>query len=387
MRSTRFVATFATLFALSACGGEEPAPQAPPPPPPPAPTASAAPTAEAPPAPAPKPSLADLIPQTLKGIGDAFNAHDAKKIASYHTEDCVVLDYGGPGGHSRDDVEKSIQGLFDTFSDAKSSVLRVWIKGNVAIQELAWTGTMTSDFMGVKATKKPVGGLRVHVAWFNDDGLVKELHEYGDAAGMMAQMKGKAGAPPVPTLSTNAPEIHVAKSSPDEDKLVDWLKTVDDAFNTDDVKAAVATHADDADALLSFSGKPAVKGKKDLTKTLTDFFKTFPDQKWTSSNVWGIDGFTVSEKTLTGTQKGKLGPIPASNKPVTWHWLEILQPNADGKVQHAWLYANVVEVMMQTGALKAPGEMGAPKAAAPKAAAPKAAPAPKGAAPSAPPAN
>jgi hypothetical protein len=61
---------------------------------------------------------------------------------------------------------------------------------------------------------------------------------------------------------------------------------------------------------------------------------------------------------------------------VTWHWLEILQPNADGKVAHGWLYGNVVEVMMQTGALKAPGDMGGSKASAPKAA-----PAPKAAAP------
>jgi ketosteroid isomerase-like protein len=375
MRSTRVLATLATLFALAACGGEEPPPQAPPPPPPPPPTASATATAEPPPPPpAPKPSLSDLIPQTLKGIGEAFNAHDAKKIAGYHTEDCVVLDYGGPGGHSRDDVEKSIQGLFDTFPDAKSAVLRVWIKGNVAVQELAWTGTMSSDFMGMKATKKPIGGLRVHVAWFTDEGLIKEVHEYGDAAGMMAQMKGKPGAPPVPTLPSNPPEVHVAKGTADEDKLVDWVKTVDDAFNTDDVKTATALHADDSDVWMNFSGKPAIKGKKDLAKALTDWFKTFPDQKWTSPNVWGIDGFTISEKILTGTQKGKLGPIPASNKPVTWHWLEILQPNADGKVAHGWLYGNVVEVMMQTGALKAPGAAGAPKAAAPKAAAtPKAA--------------
>jgi hypothetical protein len=158
----------------------------------------------------------------------------------------------------------------------------------------------------------------------------------------------------VPVLPTNPPEVHVAKGGPDEDKLVDWAKGLDDAFNKVDVKAAVALHAADADAWLSF-GKP-MKGTKELTQGLTDFFKTFPDQKWTSQNVWGIDGFAISEKTMMGTQKGKLGPMAASNKPVTWHWLEIIQPNADGKVAHAWLYANTVEVGLQTGAIKPPGE-------------------------------
>jgi ketosteroid isomerase-like protein len=379
MRSSHFVATVATVFAFAACGGEEPAPQAPPPPPPPPPTASATATAEpAPPAP-PKPSLADLIPQTLKGMDDAFNAHDAKKFAGYHTEDVLVVDYGASGAHSRGDAETFFQGLFDAFPDIKSASPRVWIKGNVAVWEVAWTGTMSSDFMGMKATKKSVGGLRVNVGWFNDDGLVKELHTYADGAGVMAQMQGKPSAPPVPLLPTNPADVHVAKGTPEEDKLVDWQKSFDETFNKDDVKAAAALHADDCEVWVGPFGKPAMKGQKEATKALTDWFKTFPDQKWTASNSWGIDGFSISEKTMTGTQKGKLGPLPASNKPVSWHWLEIVQPNADGKVAHAWLYANMVELMMETGALKEPKAAAPKKAGAdPKAAGtPKAAPAQK----------
>jgi ketosteroid isomerase-like protein len=332
--------------------------------------ASATATAEPPPPAPPKPSLAELIPQVLKGLDEAFNAHDAKKFASYDTEDVLVTNYGASGEHGRADAEKFFQSLFDAFPDAKSATMRVWIKSHVAIWEIGWTGTMTSDFMGMKATKKAVGGLRVNVGWFNDDGSLRELHTYADGAGMMAQIQGKPNAPPPPVLPSNPPDVHVAKGTPEEDKLVDWAKGIDDAFNKGDIKAAVALHADDADAWLSFSGKPAMKGTKELTKGVTDIFKTFPDQKWTSTNVWSVDGFAISEKVLTGTQKGKLGPFPPSNKPVTWHWLEIVQPNADGKIAHAWLYANIFEALMQTGALKAPGEKPAAKAAAPKAEAP-----------------
>jgi ketosteroid isomerase-like protein len=358
MRLNSFAAVVVSILGLSACGGEEPAPQAPPPAPPPAATtsATAATTVEPAPAPAPatKPTQAELIVQSLKGIGEAFEAHDAKKLASYYAEDCVVLGFGEPDAHGRVDVEKALQGLFDTFGDAKSAPTRVWMKGNVVITEIAWAGTMTADFMGVKASKKPTGEMRAHVMWFNDDGLVKEVHQYADGAGMMAQLEGKPKAPPVPMLPTNPPDVHTAKGTPDEDKLVEWVKTVDDAFNKDDTKDALTVIADDADEWLNFSGKPAMKGKKEAAKGLDGWFKAFPDQKWTTTNAWGIDGFVIAEQTMAGTQKGRLGPLPPSNKEVTWHWLEIWQPNAEGKIEHGWDYANLIEVMAQTGALKFP---------------------------------
>ncbi|MDP9036460.1 MAG: ester cyclase, partial [Myxococcota bacterium] len=340
-------------------------------------SASAAPPpVDTPPAPA-KPTLAELMPQSLKGIGEAFNAHDAKKLASYYAEDCTIQGYGEPAGRGRDAVAKGLQGMFETFPDAKSVPTRVWMKGNVAVVEMAWSGTMGGDFMGTKATKKAVGQLRSHVVMFNDDGLVKEEHQYGDDAGLMAQMKGAKGAPPIQVLPTNPPAMHVANGTPDEDKLADWAKGIDSVFSKDDPKEAAGTMADDADFWLNFSGMPAVKGKKELTKELTAWFKAFPDQKWSVTNAWGIDGFAIVEHTLSGTQRGPLGPLPASNKPVSdWHWLDILQPSADGKVMHDWAYANVVEMMMQTGAMKAPVEKpSTPGAASKPMASTKAAPA------------
>jgi steroid delta-isomerase-like uncharacterized protein len=344
-----------TTLALGACAVEEPAPQPPPQPPPmPAPSAAApAAPANTTPPPPPKPSLAELIPQTMKGISDAFNAHDAKKIAGFFTEDCVASAFGMPDAHGREEIAKGLQGFFDVAGDVKSNALRVWVKGNVVVDEIAWAGSMTGDFMGIKASKKALGAMRVHVMWVNDDGLVTEMHEYGDDAGLMAQMAGKKGAPPVPAVPTNPPQVHVAKGTPDEDKLAEWAKSTDEAFNKDDTKAVVALMADDADYWLNISGAPATRGKKDLTKDLDGWFKTLPDQKWTSTNTWGIDGFAVIEHTVSGTQKGRMGPLPASNKQVSnWHWIDILQPSADGKIQHGWGYANLIEMMQQTGATK-----------------------------------
>jgi hypothetical protein len=119
----------------------------------------------------------------------------------------------------------------------------------------------------------------------------------------------------------------------------------------------IATVADDAEYWLNISGAQATKGKKDLAKDLTNWFKAFPDQKWTPTNAWGIDGFAIVEHTVSGTQKGPMGPLPPSNKQVTnWHWVDIIQPTADGKMQRGWGFANLAEMMLQTGALKPPAE-------------------------------
>ncbi|HXX66427.1 MAG TPA: ester cyclase [Polyangiaceae bacterium] len=353
MRTSGIAAIVTLAAVVGACGGEQPPPAQPPPPPPPvAMSAPAAPAPPPPPAP-PKPSLAELIPRTLSGINDAFNAHDSKKLADYFSEDCTAIDFGVPEAHGRADVARSVQMLFDSFGDAKSMATRTWVKGNVAISEFVWAGTMTGDLMMLKASHNPVGELRLHVMWFTDDGLVREEHEYGDQAGLTAQIMGKKGAPPVPMVPTNAADVHLAKNTADEDKLAEWAKGVGVAFDKDDPTGAVSLLADDADYWLNISGRPATRGKKDLTADLTRWFKAFPDQKWVSTNVWGIDGFAIVEHTVSGTQKAALGQLPASNRPVKdWHWLDIYQPNSDGKIKHGWGYANLLEMMMQTGGFK-----------------------------------
>jgi hypothetical protein len=209
---------------------------------------------------------------------------------------------------------------------------------------------LTSDAGDIKATNKPMGTKRAAVYVFDDDGLVKEQHIYADVAAMRAQMRGDKTAPPAEPAPAGDAEVHVAKGTPDEDKLADWAKKIDDTFSTDDVKQASALLADDVQ--YDAWGVPPLKGKKDVGKALQGFFKAFPDQKWTTTNVWAIDGYVVVEHVFTGTQKLPFGPIAKpTGKPITGeHFLSIWQPTPDGKLAHVWNYANPIEAMQQTGA-------------------------------------
>jgi ketosteroid isomerase-like protein len=343
----------ALLLAALACGCGGPAalaqtPAAPAPEP--VATAAPPPVESAPEAPPSKPSLQASMQAATKGLADAVGARDAQKAATFFADDASATSYGGWEAHGRDAIAKHLQEFFAAFGDAKTTVLRAWTKGDVVVQESAWAGTMTGDFMGRPATHAPVGQLRVDVLVFDADGRVKEVRGYADDAGLLLQMSGKKDAPPVPLLPTNAPDVHVAADSPEDDKLAAWGR----ALGEGDAGAVAAGLADDSDVWIDVDDKPATHGKKALAKELARWTKAFPDAKWTTTASWGIDGFAIVEHTMTATQKGPLGALKASNKPVTsWHWLTIVQPDGDAQVHHAWAYANLVELLRQTGALDA----------------------------------
>ncbi len=327
--------------------------------------------------PAPAPSLVDVVAQTLAGLRDAIDRHDAKKAASFFADDCWVASYAGPDLHGREEVAAELQSMFDAFGDLKSAPLRRWVKGNVVAYEFAWAGTMSGDFMGVKASHKPAGLVEFRVVRSGADGLIKEMHQYADMAGLVAQMTGKKTAPPVPILPSNVLEPHVAKGTSEEDELAAWAKGLDETRSKGNPKAVLAAMADDADYWNNLDG-PSLKGKRELEKGVTAWFKAFPDQKWTVTGAWGIDGFAIVEHSMSGTQQGSLGALAASKKAVSdWHWVDVLQPvpassgssagapapSGELLVQHGWGFANVTEMTQQTGALKQPADKTTTKAA------------------------
>ena len=293
----------------------------------------------------------------LGALRDAVNAHDADKTARLFAEDCVVDSYLGGEIRGRDALSLDLQKTFGAFGDLKLALLRGWVKGNVVASEVAWTGTMTGDFMGLKASHSPAGLYALRIMHLGDDGMVKEMREYGDAAGLVAQMTGKKLAPPPPIPPANTLALHVAKGTPEEDQLAVWAKGLDDAYAAGDAKSVVAAMSDDADYWTNFGG-PAIKGKQALAKSVASWLKAFPDQKWEATDAWGADGFAIVEHSMSGTQKGAFADHAASKKPVArWRRVDILQPAVGGTVLHGWGFTNVMELLLQTGAIKQPADL------------------------------
>ena len=361
----------AVALVLVACGGEAVTPPATPAPPvatAPAPVETApAPVAEAPKA--PQLSMPEMQKKTGEGIAAALNAHDAKKVASFYTENAVIKFAGAPDTTGRDAIEKLWAKNFEGVKSSKTSASRVWMKGDVAIVEWAWTGVHSGEMMGVKATEKPVGMMGVDVMWFSADGLVKEQHTYADMGTIASQIgASKQKARAVPTLPASATAV-VSTNAAEETKNLEVSKKMFGAFEKKNDADFLGNSSDDI-AWDDLSTPETMKGKAAGKKFFSDMTKAFPDVKVEPTNAWGIGDFVISENTMTGTHKGAFMGVQPTKKSVNLHSLDIIQMK-DGKAVKGWTYANGGEMMTQLGLMPQPGA----KPADAKPADPKAAPA------------
>jgi len=88
-----------------------------------------------------KPTIA-----VLDGFANAFNAHNADKIVSYMTDDCIFEASAGPDVDGekfvgKEAVKKSFEDIFKNYPDAKWINPHHFISGNRAVSEWTFTGT------------------------------------------------------------------------------------------------------------------------------------------------------------------------------------------------------------------------------------------------------
>jgi predicted ester cyclase len=120
-------------------------------------------------------------------------------------------------------------------------------------------------------------------------------------------------------------------------------------MNTNKLDDALKLVADDF-KLVDYTEEKDVAGKKAFKDMLHTWMTAFPDMKVKSTASFTDGDFVVEEFEYTGVQKGALGPIKATNKPVNIHQLEIDELK-DGKFVKAWSFGNGNEMLGQLGVL------------------------------------
>ena len=92
----------------------------------------------------------------LQAFADAFNEHNADKIVSMMTDDCIFQASAGPDVDGekfvgKENVKKSFQQVFATFPDAKWTNAKHFIAGDRGVSEWVFSGTK-SDGTRVEVT-------------------------------------------------------------------------------------------------------------------------------------------------------------------------------------------------------------------------------------------
>lgn len=82
----------------------------------------------------------------LDGFANAFDAHDADKIVSYMTDDCIFEASTGPDVDGekfigKEAVKKAFEDIFKNYPDAKWNNPHHFISGDRAVSEWTFTGT------------------------------------------------------------------------------------------------------------------------------------------------------------------------------------------------------------------------------------------------------
>jgi steroid delta-isomerase-like uncharacterized protein len=127
--------------------------------------------------------------EILKEYGQAWNAHDAGKIASFYAEDGVLED--DPAGvivKGRDKVKAYADAMFLAFPDAKIEIRNQFVSENAFAIEIVMTATNKGPLRdGTAATGKSVSLTSCGV-YECEAGLVKHSRNYYDRATLTRQL-------------------------------------------------------------------------------------------------------------------------------------------------------------------------------------------------------
>jgi len=99
--------------------------------------------------------MATNVEKMVKDYYIAWNSHDAEKITSFFTDDCVYEDLaGGLVNRGKKELGDYIKATFSWSPDVKFEMKSFFSSGNWIGSEWSMSGTHAGDFPGIPATGK-----------------------------------------------------------------------------------------------------------------------------------------------------------------------------------------------------------------------------------------
>ncbi len=108
---------------------------------------------------------------------------------------------------------------------------------------------------------------------------------------------------------------------------------------------------------VSFNDTPrgqVVKGKASVKDWYASWADACPDSVAGATVVAATDDTAVFDGLYAGTNTGPFGPFPATGRPVSLPWLNVLRFDADGRIIGGSAYYDQATVLLQLGHMEPP---------------------------------
>jgi steroid delta-isomerase-like uncharacterized protein len=125
---------------------------------------------------------------------EAWNAHDAQRLAADYAADVVVRDNHDPEMHGREAAMQRAQMFMSAFPDIHIEVLKHEVSGNTLCEEWCVTGTHEGTLMGIAPTHKRTETYGASFMEFDDAGRIVSEHVYWDEAKLMRDLGALSSA-------------------------------------------------------------------------------------------------------------------------------------------------------------------------------------------------
>jgi steroid delta-isomerase-like uncharacterized protein len=96
------------------------------------------------------------------------------------------------------------------------------------------------------------------------------------------------------------------------------------------------------------SGDPQIRSREEYKLYYQEFVKAFPDAHTTNHFLFAEGDKVAAYATLTGTQKGPFGSLPASEKKIKSDFIGILRME-EGKIAEIWVEWDNLAILTQLG--------------------------------------
>lgn len=257
----------------------------------------------------------------------------------------------------REAMKKGIKWAKQIFPDLIVTINETIASGDRVVCRLTWKGTQKDAFMGVQPSGEAITWTAIAINRI-ENGQIAERWFNSDELGMMQQMGliPKMGPPPAKEVSE---EAEAAKA---------LAQRYIDGVNNKEESELRATFADD------FLDKNAVQmsglaeGVEGLLQAHRMLDTAFPDIHFQIEDAV-VEGDQLAIRiTASGTQRGELFGIPATNKRISWSGHRILTIR-DGRFTEGTNELDQVGIMTQLGVMPpmvmpgAPADPAADKAA------------------------